>query len=349
MEGWLTDGITRRKFIRATGAAALTAPLATARANTATTDRSVILLLLTGGPSQLETFDPKPDAPLEIRGPFRSIATSVPGIRVSEHLPELARRMKHVAIVRTLHHDHAPIHETGLQLLQTGRLCRSEADAAHFGAVASANTRSYKTPTFALIPGPIGSTGVAIPHGQSAGPLGEMNAPESVIPSATALAYGSTPFARACFEARRLVSAGTKVVVVNMYQSVFNTLSWDCHGTSGFATLDDYAQRVVPDFDRAFAALIDDLHARQMLDRTMVVATGEIGRGPRINPEGGRDHWERVWSGLIAGGSIAGGQVIGRSDAHAAEPEDRPFALTELHALMRAHLGLPRLDGDVLA
>lgn len=85
-------------------------------------ERSVILLLLVGGPSQLETFDPRPDAPSEIRGPFRSIATRVPGIRISEHLPRLAARMDRVALVRSVHHGAAPIHETGHQLLQTGRL-----------------------------------------------------------------------------------------------------------------------------------------------------------------------------------------------------------------------------------
>ncbi len=77
-------------------------------------DRSVILLLLVGGPSQLETFDPKPGRRPEIRGPFRSIATRLPGIRVSEHLPRLAARMDRVALVRSVYHDEAPIHETGL-------------------------------------------------------------------------------------------------------------------------------------------------------------------------------------------------------------------------------------------
>src|SRR5438477_425519 len=89
-----------------------------------TDDRAVILLLMVGGPSQLETWDPKPDAPAEVRGPFGSIATTVPGLRISEHLPRLARRMDRLTLIRSLHHDAAPIHETGHQLLQTGRLCR---------------------------------------------------------------------------------------------------------------------------------------------------------------------------------------------------------------------------------
>ena len=85
----------------------------------------MILLLLVGGPSQLETWDPKPDAPAEVRGPFRSIATRCPGVRISEHLPRMATRMDRVAVIRSVHHDSAPIHETGYQLLQTGRLCRA--------------------------------------------------------------------------------------------------------------------------------------------------------------------------------------------------------------------------------
>ena len=71
-------------------------------------ERSVILLLLVGGPSQLETWDPKPDAPVEVRGPFGSIATKCPGVRISEHLPRMAARMDRLAIVRSMHHDSAP-------------------------------------------------------------------------------------------------------------------------------------------------------------------------------------------------------------------------------------------------
>ena len=133
----------------------------------------MILLMMVGGPSQLETFDPKPDAPGEVRGPFRSIATAVPGVRVVEHLPGIARRMGRLTLIRSLHHDAAPIHETGLQLLGTGRLCRLDDDHPHLGSVAARRLgRSGGLPPFVILPGPIGNTGVGIPHGQSAGPLG---------------------------------------------------------------------------------------------------------------------------------------------------------------------------------
>src|SRR4051794_4122890 len=100
-------GVTRRDFLRVggLGAMGLTLGEMTARANeSASHDRAVILLMLVGGPSQLETWDPKPSAPDAIRGPFRSIPTAVPGVRISEHLPRLARRMDRLALIRTLHH-----------------------------------------------------------------------------------------------------------------------------------------------------------------------------------------------------------------------------------------------------
>ena len=145
--------------------------LSPARATSA--ERSVILLLLVGGPSQLETWDPKPDAPAEVRGPFGSIATRCPGVRISEHLPRMATRMDRLAIVRSVHHDAAPIHETGYQLLQTGRLCRAGEEHPHIGSVvARLKGARNGLPPFVVLPGPIASTGVDIPHGQSAGWLG---------------------------------------------------------------------------------------------------------------------------------------------------------------------------------
>ena len=122
------SGLTRRDFMRVGGVGA-GLPRASAhgrespRCRTFPRDgRAVILLMLVGGPSQLETWDPKPDAAAEVRGPFGSIATTIPGVRISEHLPRLADRMDRVALIRSIHHDAAPIHETGHQLLQTGQL-----------------------------------------------------------------------------------------------------------------------------------------------------------------------------------------------------------------------------------
>src|SRR5438067_9677213 len=114
--------LTRRDFLRATAATAATAVTAPAFA-TAAHDRRCIFILLTGGPSQLDTWDPKPDAPAEVRGPLASIPTRVPGVRFAEPFGRMAARADRFAVVRSLCHAEAPIHETGQQLLQTGRLC----------------------------------------------------------------------------------------------------------------------------------------------------------------------------------------------------------------------------------
>jgi hypothetical protein len=309
-------------------------------------------LLLVGGPSQLETFDPKPDAPVDIRGPFRSIATRIPGIRVSEHLPRLAARMDRVALVRSVFHDAAPIHETGYQLLQTGRLCRSGEESPHFGSVVSRiDGRSGDVPSPVVLPGPISSTGVDVPHGQSAGRLGaefdplvlsHVSASRLLIarPDRIREAYGLTAFGESCLTARLLVDAGVRVVTVNMFETVFGRVTWDCHGASPFSSFDDYARELLPTFDLGFAALLDDLERSGRLEKTLVVAAGEFGRSPRINASGGRDHWPGVWTVALAGGGILGGQFVGASDAQAAAPADRPVTLPDLLATIYFSLGI---------
>jgi uncharacterized protein (DUF1501 family) len=359
-------------------------------------DRAIILLMLVGGPSQLESWDPKPDAPSEVRGPFGSIATRVPCLRISEHLPRLAGRMDRVALLRSVHHDAAPIHETGQQLLQTGRLCRQDEDHPHVGAVVARLLGRNEALPFVVVPGPIGNTGVNVPHGQASGWLGSAFEPFHVAddpasvhydpmsaidrarrfldhrsrageidgrtpsalqeplnghatlnafqldgePAALRDAYGWTTFGQSCLLARRLVEHGVRLVTVNMFETVFNKVTWDCHGSAPFSTLDDYRRELLPTLDQALSALLDDLHSRGLLDSTLVVATGEFGRTPRLNGAGGRDHWPGVWSALLAGGGIRGGQVIGSSDAHAAAPADRPVTPQELLATMYRSLGV---------
>jgi len=383
-------GLNRRAFLAAGGVGlgtlGLSLPERAARAATPPSHhRALILLMMVGGPSQLETWDPKPDAPEEVRGPFSSIATRVPGVRINEHLPRLAARMDKVALIRSVHHREAPIHETGLQLIQTGRLSRTEDEHPHLGAVASlllGSAGSRPLPASILLPGPIVNTGVQIPRGQTAGRLGAEHEPFSVgaVPGAADYrpgailrraggtdlgraanpfdlgaepdrlrdAYGATRFGRSCLLARRLVEAGTRVVTVNMFDSVFDQVTWDCHGAGPFSTLDDYKRQLLPTFDRAFSTLLDDLESRGLLETTMVAAVGEFGRTPRINSSGGRDHWPGVWSVALAGGGVRGGQVVGASDDRAAEPVDRPVSPGELLASMHHALGIDpatALDG----
>ena len=198
-----------------------------------------------------------------------------------------------------------------------------------------------------MIPGPIRNTGVVLPRGQSAGRLGSAHAPTCIEtldveaePERLLRAYGPSRFGRSCLLARRLVESGVRVVTVNMFDTVFDEVTWDCHGSRPFSTLDDYRRRLLPTFDRAFSALLDDLGARGLLDATMVAAVGEFGRTPKLNAAGGRDHWPGVWSVALAGGGVRGGQVIGASDDCGSAPIDRPVAPQELLATMYHALDL---------
>lgn len=365
------SGLSRRGFIKAGGLGTLglsvagpTGAQGAVSRSGSDLERAVILLMLVGGPSQLETFDPKPDAPSEVRGPFGSIETTVPGVRLNEFLPKLARRMDRVALVRSLHHDASPIHETGHQLVQTGRLCRLGQEHPHAGAVVARMLGARGgMPPAVILPGPIGNTGVSVSHGDTAGTLGSEYAPLSLStdlatghayargPLSRALdladepddvrdAYGRNPFGRNCLLARRMVEAGARFVTVNMFPTVFHRVTWDCHGSAPFSTLDDYRRTLLPTFDAAFSALLDDLARSGRLDSTLVVATGEFGRTPRLNAAGGRDHWPGVWTAALAGGGVRGGQVIGASDSLAAEPADRPVTPPELLATVYQSLGI---------
>jgi uncharacterized protein (DUF1501 family) len=347
--------VTRRNFLRAGGIAAGAAGLTLLDAgwlpaNVKPRAKRCIILFLVGGPSQLETWDPKPDAPEDIRGPFRSMRTNIPGMQICEHFPRMACMADKYAIIRTVYHDAQPIHETGQQLLQTGLLSPNAEEHPNIGAVLS-HLLGRKPPhalASVLLPGPIGNTGVAIGHGQSAGWLGPEHAPKclDVDPEEHSRweieRYGNTPFGQACLEARRLIEQGARLVTVNMFDTVFNEVTWDCHADGGSlaATLDDYKNTLCPMFDRAYSGLLEDLSERALLEETLVVAMGEFGRTPHFNYRGGRDHWTKCWSVLFAGGGVRGGQVIGRSDAHAAEPLDRPVHASGVAASIYHAVGI---------
>jgi uncharacterized protein (DUF1501 family) len=125
-----------------------------------------------------------------------------------------------------------------------------------------------------------------------------------------------------------------------MFETVFNKVTWDCHGARPFSTLEDYKRELLPTLDQALSALVDDLYDRGLLETTMVVATGEFGRTPKMNAAGGRDHWPGVWTAFLAGGGVRGGQVVGASDGYAAAPADRPVTPGDLLATMSRGLGI---------
>lgn len=172
------DGLTRREFLQATAVplAGLALPALDASAGWAapkSRDTRCIMIFMLGGPSQVDTWDPKPDAPSEIRGPFRAIETNVSGVRISELFPRMARQAHRYALVRTVHQDAPPLHDAGHQLIQTGRLFADGLEHPHPGCVlARLKGGNPGAPAHVVLPTPLGATGANLPHGQGAGYLG---------------------------------------------------------------------------------------------------------------------------------------------------------------------------------
>jgi hypothetical protein len=415
------DGWTRRDFLHAGALTSLGLTLPdwmAAKATGAVQDKEVncIMLFLVGGPSQIDTWDPKPKAPAEIRGPFQPIATRVPGMQISEIFPKLATHMDKMSLVRSVYHTATAVHDTGHQMMQTGRLFSGGVEYPHAGCVLGyLKKQRGEVPAHVLMPRPIGRTGGNLPHGQNAGFLGKqhdpfiLNAdpsdpkftvpdllpPEYISairaerrqklrdavdgalesfdknaqakqldenfnlayrlmsspqareafalekePSTVRDRYGRTRFGQCCLLARRLIERGVRFVTVNMFETVFDEITWDIHGSRPFTDITEMARLVAPNFDQAFSALLEDLQERGLLSTTMVTALGEFGRTPKINPAGGRDHHPGVWTILMGGGPIQGGRVIGESDELGYIPKTRPVTPGEVAATLFQGLGL---------
>ena len=415
------DGLTRRDFLHA-GALAplgLTLPAWTAlRAAGAAKDKDIncIMLFLVGGPSHIDTWDPKPNAPAEVRGPFKPIATNVPGIQISDLFPQSAQHADKFSLIRSCYHTATAVHDTGHQMMQTGRLFSGGIEHPHAGCVLGyVKGQRGEVPAHVLLPKPIGRTGGNLPHGQNAGYLGKqydpfvLNAdpadPKFKVPDllppdyisavraerrqrmrdavdgalrafenspqakqlddnfnlayrlmsspkareAFALEkeaasvrdrYGRTRFGQGCLMARRLIERGVRFVTVNMFETVFDEITWDIHGSKPFTDITEMAKLVAPNFDQAFSTLLEDLKERGLLETTIVTAMGEFGRTPKINPAGGRDHHPGVWTIIMGGGPIGAGQVIGESDELGYIPKTRPVTPAEIAATLYHGLGL---------
>jgi uncharacterized protein (DUF1501 family) len=418
------DGATRRDFLHA-GALAplgltlskfLTAKAAQKDADGTDGEVNCILLMLVGAPSQIDTFDPKPGAPAEVRGPFRPIPTAVSGTQLSEILPRTAKLADRFSLIRSLYHTATAVHDTGYQLMQSGRLFTGGVEHPNMGCVLGyLKGGRGELPAHVLLPKPIGRTGGNLPHGESAGYLGKRydplilnadpSAPNFKVPDllppdyitgiraerrqklrdavSGELAafenhpaakqmddtfqlayklmsspktreafdlqkeparvrdrYGRTRFGQSCLMARRLVEAGVRFVTVNMFETVFDELTWDIHGSKPFTDINEMARVIAPNFDQGYSALLEDLTDRGLLSNTIVMATGEFGRTPKINPAGGRDHHPGVWSMLIGGGPIRGGRVVGESDELGYAPKTRPVTPAEVAATVYKGLGL---------
>ncbi len=379
-------------------------------------DVNCIMLFLLGGPSHIDTWDMKPKAPAEIRGPFQPIKTSAPGIEISEIFPKMAKHADKYSLIRSVYHTATAVHDTGHQMMQTGRLFSGGIEHPHIGSsLGYLKGGRGELPAHVLLPRPMGRTGGNLPHGQTAGYLGKnhdpfvLNADPSVPnfkvpdllppdyisaqraerrqklrdavdgsfesfeknaaakqlddnfnlayrlmsspkardafaiekePDAVRDRYGRTRFGQCCLMARRLIEAGVRFVTVNMFETVFDEITWDIHGSKPFTDIQEMSKLVAPNFDQAYSALLEELTERGLLKNTIVTAMGEFGRTPKVNPAGGRDHHPGVWTILMGGGPIQGGRVIGESDELGYAPKSRPITSGEVAATIFRGLGL---------
>lgn len=355
--------VSRRGFLAAGGAGVVGLSLKEALAGRSTSSGSVIQIVLSGGASHLETFDPKPHAPREIRGPLHSIATRLPGVRFSECLPRLAERADELVILRSLYHDAAPIHATGLQMLLTGGLVRKGFTPPHIGFIVQHLLQDRRNiPAVVELGGAIGATGTHASSGESSGLLANGDDRPPLLLDEEGLfqryrkrfdfsqahrrirdEYGETRFGELFWKAVRLIESGVRYVPVNTFNHLEGELTWDAHACpqAGPATIFDYGNTLGPAFDRALSAMLSELQTSGLIQKTLVVVAGEMGRSPRINERGGRDHWTQAWSGILAGGMLRTGQVIGETDEHGESILNSPLSIAQLPALILEYLGIP--------
>lgn len=153
--------------------------------------------------------------------------------------------------------------------------------------------------------------------------------------------YGDHQFGKNCLLARRLVEKGVPFVEVgfggwDMHNGIFAALAGTKTNRTGMA-----AQPALPQLDQGFAALIGDLKDRGLLDSTVVCCMGDFGRTPKINQQGGRDHWPGCWSVALAGGGIKGGEIVGSTDEDGMTIKDRPVEVSNLFATLYKAVGIP--------
>jgi uncharacterized protein DUF1501 len=412
----MCDGVRRREFLKigSLGSLGLSLPgLLRAEAAVPPARRreiSCILLWLQGGPSQIDTFDPKPDAPSEVRGPFGPLETNVPGIRIADVFPRLARHADKYALLRSVHLP-GGVHITGHQWMLCGAGSPQVAYPSMAAVIARLRGGGSLLPPWVMLPNVAYETN-ATPHrlGQTGGYLGSewdpvvpegdlvqgvltlkgLDPPAGITParmarrrrlldlsatrewaavepgrSADALyrkafslmdssgvrrafdlraepeklrsRYGRNHVGQGALLARRLVEAGVRFVTVNWP----NRLAWDSHSDLE----GQMRSHLCPTLDRALSTLLQDLRQRGLLESTLILAMGEMGRTPRIGASDplyadGRDHWGGVMSVLVAGGGTRGGQVVGASDENGAYPKDRPIAHHDVAATVYHAFGI---------
>jgi hypothetical protein len=393
-----TSVFGRRDFIRIGSLGALGINLANIlRASNGKKDVSCIVLWQSGGCAHQDTWDLKPDAPIEYRGEFKPIPTNVPGIQICEHLPYTAKQADKFTILRSLH-SRENNHERAINYLLTGYLPLSTLEFPSMGSVVSKELGPKNgLPAYVAVPNTFPSYGagylggeynpfiagdpnvtgykvrdITLPSdvdwarvGNRRWLLEKMDTKYRAIdsntdfdaldsfqqraydlmrspaakkafdiesePAALREQYGRTPVGQGALLARRLVEGGVRFVTVAK-----GWLNYDTHGDN----FNIMKKVLLPEFDRAFAALLQDLHQRGMLDSTLVIAMGEFGRTPKVNGDAGRDHHNKAWSIALAGAGISGGRVLGATDKTASEVTDFPVQPEDLLCSIYSILGV---------
>jgi Protein of unknown function (DUF1501) len=412
--------LDRRRWIQISGIGWLSATLPSAigprqiRAGEARSPiKSCILVFFYGGPSQLETFDPKPLATAGVRGEYETISTAVPGIIVGEHLPQLAKIMDRLVLVRSMHHPMRNHNSAAAEVL-TGRtpaggdkeLLTDEARAyptlgssVSFGLGPRANLLPYVALPYTIynvvqLPGQTaGLLGSHYDRFQVTGnpnlpefhvsaleppqnrPASDLNVRDQLLQQLDAIPltaqastmralrhraldlvssdairqsfdiaqedpkvrdlYGRHLLGQSLVLARRLVESGVNFVTVFDGRTNGQNANWDSH-----EKIFPRHRELIPPADQGLSALIEDLHERGLLDSTLVVAMGEFGRTPKINPNAGRDHWPDCYTVVLAGGGVHGGVVHGASDKIGAYPDRDAVTPADLAATILWRFGI---------
>jgi hypothetical protein len=384
-------------------------------------DTSVILLYLHGGPSQLETYDLKPDAPVEYRSVFEPIATNVPGMDICELFPLQAKHADKFSLVRSLNHD-IGIHSDGGIIVLTGKrpsvldpTSQSKSEHPDLGSITSKlrGIDERGIPPYVAIPNQMYMTrptylgrhhaaydvgdpsvekfappGFSFSVGKDpklfeerrsllarfdrfrrdADASGQLAANDSFREQAfqllanpsTAAAfnlsqesdtlrdrYGRNLWGQGCLLARRLAEAGAGVISlsINTPKNGQEFTNWDDHilnaGRPGHFA--GFMRVRLPYMDQALSALIEDVFARSLDKKILIVVMGEFGRTPRLskNASGvGRDHWPQAYTALVSGGGLRMGQVVGATNSKAEYPTERPYSPQDMLATIYRHLGI---------
>jgi len=320
---------------------------------------SVIFLWMGGGVTHIDSFDPKPHAPEEIRGTLGTISTSLPGVHFGEPMPQLARIAHELCLVRSFSHD-SNDHLLSQAYTLSGRKVTM---AQLFSEPNLGSVVSYLHGPRNGLPGYIAIPGVTRPGPPPynlfvGGWLGNGYAPFCVggIPEQPDFTVGEkqlnpSPEAHEDLLPKDLqplegLSSGRMTSRLSLREQLdldYGNL-WDNHNAPGqnFPHISEMCRRGyhLAGTDRACAALIRDLKARGMLERTLVVFLTEFGRTPKINSLGGRDHWGMCGSIFFAGGGTKAGEVIGASDDQAAWPITQPWGPADVAATIYEALGI---------